>query len=106
MPRGTLFKPPKRHQLDKNPLWQEVFMQESSDEEDGSDSDSDDTEMLQMYRDTMALKGIQTEKKKKKTEEVNRPMTEKPKIANNNDLTLPPIDQKKKAKKGKMTSKK
>merc|ERR1719182_1059514 len=33
MPRATLFKPPKREKLDKNPLWKEVFMRESSDEE-------------------------------------------------------------------------
>ena len=41
MPRATLFKPPKNHKLDKNPLWTSVFMREDSDEND-SGTDSDD----------------------------------------------------------------
>jgi hypothetical protein len=37
MPRSTLFKPQKREKLEKNPLWQEVFMDNSeSDDSDGS----------------------------------------------------------------------
>jgi hypothetical protein len=59
MPRSTLFKPPKKVKLDKNPLWREVFMQESSDEED-SGSDANDEEIFAMYRDTLAAKGIKT----------------------------------------------
>jgi hypothetical protein len=61
MPRATLFKPPKKVRLDKNPLWREVFMQSDSDEED-SGSDDDEKEIFAMYRDTMATKGINTDK--------------------------------------------
>ena len=57
MPRATLFKPPKKVRLDKNPLWREVFMQSDSDEED-SGSDDDEKEIFAMYRDTMATKGM------------------------------------------------
>ena len=60
MPRATLFKPPKRERLDKNPLWQEVFMRESSDEDDASGSDGEDEEVFTMYRDTLLTKGIKT----------------------------------------------
>lgn len=31
MPRATLFKPTKKENLDKNPLWKEVFIHEDSD---------------------------------------------------------------------------
>jgi hypothetical protein len=41
MPRATLFKPKKKEDLKKNPLWQEVFMHEDSDD-DGSDSDAEE----------------------------------------------------------------
>lgn len=67
MPRATLFKPPKREKLDKNPLWKEVYMKESSDEDDGSESEVDDQEVFKMLKDTMIAKGIKTEKKMSKT---------------------------------------
>lgn len=67
MPRATLFKPPKRAQLDKNPLWKEVYMKESSDDEDGSESEADDQEVFKMLKDTMIAKGIKTDKKMNKT---------------------------------------
>lgn len=60
MPRATLFKPPKRAKLDKNPLWREVFMQSSSDEYDSDGSDANDLEVYNMYRDTLLAKGIKT----------------------------------------------
>ena len=63
MPRGTLFKPPKRERLDKNPLWKEVFMRESSDEDDQSGSEVEDEEVFTMYRDTLLTKGIKTQSK-------------------------------------------
>ena len=59
MPRATLFKPQKKPKLDKNPLWREVFMQSSSDEDDSDGSDVNDNEVYNMYRDTLLAKGIQ-----------------------------------------------
>jgi len=60
MPRNTLFKPKKKEQLEKNPLWMEVFMNEDS--EDGGDSESDfeDQEAFKMYSDIAATKGVKT----------------------------------------------
>ena len=63
MPRATLFKPKKADKLDKNPLWKEVFMRESSDEDDLSGSDQEDEEVFTMYRDTLLTKGIKTQSK-------------------------------------------
>ena len=42
MPRNTLFKPKKKENLEKNPLWMEVFMNEDSEDDDGSVSDFED----------------------------------------------------------------
>jgi hypothetical protein len=46
MPRKTLFKPKKKENLEKNPLWQEVYMNESSDDDYGSNSDAEDQEIF------------------------------------------------------------
>ena len=72
MPRATLFKPPKKEKLDKNPLWREVYIGESSDEDDGSESDGDDQEVFKMLKDTMIAKGIKTDKKPKSNNLMNR----------------------------------
>ena len=53
MPRSTLFKPKKKENLEKNPLWQEVFMNDDSDDQSGSGSDYEDLEIFNMYRDTL-----------------------------------------------------
>ena len=42
-------------------------MDESSDDDDGSGSEQDDAEVFKMLKDTMAAKGIKTEKKPKKS---------------------------------------
>ena len=39
MPRATLFTPKPKENLDKNPLWQEVFNRQDSDEEEEDDSE-------------------------------------------------------------------
>ena len=67
MPRATLFKPPKREKLDKNPLWREVYMNESSDDDDGTESEENDQEVFKMLKDTMIAKGMKTDTKKKNT---------------------------------------
>lgn len=58
MPRATLFKPKKRENLEKNPLWKEVFMHQDSDDDSGTDSNEE--EMLNMYSETLAKRGIKT----------------------------------------------
>ena len=63
MPRATLFKPPKKEKLEKNPLWREVYMREDSDGDDGSESEQDDAEVFQMLKDTFLAKGVASEKK-------------------------------------------
>ena len=60
MPRNTLFKPKKKENLEKNPLWMEVFMNEDSDDDDGSVSDYEDQEVFNMYREAVQKKGIKT----------------------------------------------
>ena len=89
MPRATLFKPPKRAKLDKNPLWREVFMQSSSDEDDSDGSDANENEVYNMYKDTLLAKGIQGAPKDRQflssaQSQPNKEPKEK--------LTLPPID--------------
>ena len=63
MPRSTLFKPKKKDDLNKNPLWKEVFMDQDSDDQSGSGSDFEDLEIFNMYRDTLNAKGIKVDKK-------------------------------------------
>jgi len=41
MPRKTLFKPIKRPDMSKNPLWCEVFLDQGKDDEDESSSDDE-----------------------------------------------------------------
>ena len=59
MPRATLFKPKKKENLAKNPLWNEVFMNEGSDDSDATGSDAEE-EIFNMYKDTLLTKGIKT----------------------------------------------
>lgn len=88
MPRATLFKPKKKEDLKKNPLWQEVFMQEDSDD-DGSDSDAEELQIMNMYRDTLATKGIKVTRQSGSAMINQRTVT---KSSMNNDLVLPPIN--------------
>lgn len=90
MPRGTLFKPPKKERLDKNPLWREVYMRESSDEDDDSGSEENDAEIFQVYKDTLATKGIRTAAKNPR--QLLMSAQSEPNAGKNQDLTLPPID--------------
>jgi len=95
MPRATLFKPPKREKLDKNPLWKEVFMRESSDEDDMSGSDVEDEEVFTMYRDTLLTKGIKTQSKTAHQVAKLQANNAQENVTQNQDLTLPPIDARK-----------
>jgi len=87
IPRNTLFKPKKKEDLLKNPLWQEVFCHEDSDNDDGSGSDFEDQQIMNMYRDTLLAKGIKTAGASTRGNLTQSAL--KPK---NNDLVLPPIN--------------
>jgi hypothetical protein len=107
MPRATLFKPPKRAKLDKNPLWREVFMHSSSDEDDSEGDDANDGQIYKMYRDTLLAKGIEMDPKgENKKRHLLSSAQSQPNTAKKKDLTLPPIDGHRTAKKAPATSKK
>jgi len=55
-PRKTLFKPEKKVNVTKDPLWNEIFIDSNKPGE--SDSDSDEEEMLEMYKEVCRQKGI------------------------------------------------
>lgn len=92
MPRATLFKPKKKENLEKNPLWMEVYMKESSDEDDSSVSDFEDQEVFEMYKQALNKNGIKTA--------VGRPkasgllgLTQSSLTKLPEDVKLPPIPQ-------------
>ena len=87
MPRATLFKPQKRAKLDKNPLWREVFLQSSSDEDD-SDGDDNELEVYNMYKDTLLAKGISGNKER----HLLASAQSQPNKQTKSGLTLPPIN--------------
>ena len=85
MPRATLFTPKPKENLDKNPLWQEVFNRQDSEEEEEDDSEQEQ-EIFNMYKDTLLSKGIKTAQ--------TRPSGTAGGLANlttKQDLVLPPI---------------
>ncbi len=57
-PRKTLFKPEKRINVGKDPLWREIFI----DKQEESDSDSEDAEadmdMIEMYKMVCKKRGV------------------------------------------------
>ena len=61
MPRKTLFKPEKKIDVGKEPLWREIFIDKATAKED-SDSESDGEDLFQMFRDACAKKGIKISK--------------------------------------------
>lgn len=91
MPRATLFKPQKKINLAKNPLWMEVFANESSDE-DSSDVEAEEFETFKMYKKTMQNKGITTQAKHPR-QLMKSAQSERVVDPNKNyDINLPPID--------------
>lgn len=63
-------------------------MKESSDEDDGSESEVDDSEVFKLLKDTMIAKGVKTEKKMAKTAErfVNTPQIKDKNPISRNDV--------------------
>lgn len=82
MPRSTLFKPKKKEDLLKNPLWQEIFMNEDSEDGESDGSDFEEMQVLNMYQDSMAAKGIKGGQRH----------TASAMAGKNSDLKLPAID--------------
>lgn len=64
MPRKTLFKPEKQLQVAKDPLWREIFIDQKEEGSSESDSDGEEEELIRMYRDACAAKGIKVSSKK------------------------------------------
>ena len=61
-PRKTLFKPEKRIQVAKDPLWREIFIDKHSDSE--SDSDDGEADMIELYKAVCKRRGIAFSKEK------------------------------------------
>jgi hypothetical protein len=57
MPRKTLFKPEKKINVGKDPLWREIFIDKKQDAED-SDSGSETEDLYKMFHDACVAKGI------------------------------------------------
>jgi hypothetical protein len=58
MPRKTLFKPEKQLNVGKDPLWREIFIDQKEEGSSESDSDGEEEELIKLYRDACAKKGI------------------------------------------------
>lgn len=57
MPRKTLFKPAKAINLSKDPLWNEIFI-DNKEEDQESDSDEEDQLMMNMYKAAAKEHGV------------------------------------------------
>jgi len=64
MPRKTLFKPVKQLEVGKDPLWREIFIEQKEEGSSESDSDGEEEELIKMYRDACAAKGLKVHSKK------------------------------------------
>jgi hypothetical protein len=58
MPRKTLFKPEKQVNVGKDPLWREIFIDRQEEGSSESDSDGEEEELMRLYREACAKKGI------------------------------------------------
>ena len=61
-PRKTLFKPEKRINVAKDPLWREIFIDKQSD--GSSDSEDAEEDMIQLYKAVCKKRGIPFSKEK------------------------------------------
>jgi hypothetical protein len=61
MPRKTLFKPEKKIDTAKDPLWREIFIDKNQPQED-SDSGSEGEDLFKMFREACNAKGIKINK--------------------------------------------
>ena len=92
-PRKTLFKPEKKLNVTKDPLWREIFI----DNNDSSESDEDSTEedMIQLFKEACAKKGIPFNKEKllgdKKERQIQSGKVEVVNREKDETFVLPPI---------------
>ena len=63
MPRKTLFKPEKQLQVGKDPLWREIFIDKQEEGSSESESDGEEEELMRLYREACAKKGIKVSQK-------------------------------------------
>ena len=93
-PRKTLFKPEKRINVGKDPLWREIFI--DNDSESSDESLDEQEEMIKLYKQACEKNGIPINKEKLldgRTERVTK--SAKVELANrekDHNVVLPPID--------------
>lgn len=61
-PRKTLFKPEKKINVSKDPLWREIFI--DNNESSSSDDDSTEEDMIRLFKQACEKKGIPFNKEK------------------------------------------
>ena len=61
-PRKTLFKPDKRINVAKDPLWREIFIDNDSDSSD--ESGDDEEELMKLYKQACEKHGVPVNKEK------------------------------------------
>lgn len=93
-PRKTLFKPEKRLNVGKDPLWREIFIDNNSDSSD--ESGDDEEEMMKLYKEACEKHGVPINKEKLAENKQKRVMkSAKVEIANrekDHNVVFPPID--------------
>ena len=93
MPRKTLFKPEKRINMAKDPLWREIFIDNDSDSSD--ESGDEDEEMIKLYKEACEKHGVPVNKEKLVDDKKKRVMkSAKVEMANrekDHNVVLPPI---------------
>ena len=60
-PRKTLFKPEKRINVAKDPLWREIFIDKHSESESSSDNDGEN-DMIELYKQVCKKRGVKFNK--------------------------------------------
>ena len=91
-PRRTLFKPEKRINVAKDPLWREIFIDKHSDSE--SDSDDAEADMIDLYKQVCKQRGIPFSKEKAGLSPARDLKSAKVELANRekeDDIKFPPI---------------
>ncbi len=94
LPRKTLFTPVPQINMSKDPLWREIFIDQKEEGSSQSDSDEEEQELIQMFRDALAKKGIKVNSKR--LDEGAARTTKSAKVElfkrdSGNNPTLPPI---------------
>ena len=93
-PRKTLFKPDKRINVSKDPLWREIFIDNDSDSSD--ESGDDEEEMIKLYKEACEKHGVPVNKEKLVENKQKRVMkSAKVELANrekDHNVILPPIE--------------